>query len=248
MVQCMLFYMSTFQDPYMIKYFDPTGLMQDKPNNITGNGVLYTAELFLAEHLKGNDPWKIYPQVASGLESCFDGQFFYRHAYQFRNDQQQIDDLVGLGILGRLGHMDLLIRVLDSLERGYTAHGSTIPWYYPTEIQYRTKFDLRAYLGRFYGLKHHLRRCANRASDLAGITAWKWGIMLTGELGQDNHDAWILSYLLANTPRPMSPAEESVKNAFSHKFKLKHGSMSALLEKYFTHRHPICDVFKAAGE
>ncbi len=186
-------------------YTDPSGMISGDamPKSASGNGILYTAEMYFILAKNGAlaasdrpDFWALIArncQLLPGLYSRGKGW----------NDQEGIDDYIGLAAASRLLGTD---HARDILRYGRNPLVRFTPfrrwprlrWYFENEQRQRVD-DTRAWFGRFPAFICHVTWAAGETPAIWLRLWWAVTVAITGLFSPLDQDQYILSWLMMET-------------------------------------------------
>lgn len=179
---------------------DSFGLIQPKPGEKSGNGILYTAEALILARTHGIDSKDWESEIRYALELCRVEKstpgFFTRGPTDFRNDQEGPDDLCGYAFLSAALDRGLARDCLQFLRHGwfFRQWKLRVRWYFPNEEQYRFRFGFRAWIGRFMSAITTLKWAAGERPGILERLYWA-AVVLSSGMFSSNQDPWILSWV-----------------------------------------------------
>lgn len=236
----------------LLPLIDRHGLLHDTVDHITGNGLLYSAHLLLGLW-QNNLQWEEWEaRLPSAITKCeIEPGFFHRHPTEYHDDQQGPDDYIGIAslcsLLGPFGFFKA------SQVVGFGWKGFLIPnfiirlwFYFPNEIQYRTKFGSRAWLIKFPAVFTAFYQVARRSVFFPFQIYWAASVLLGDILDRKHkHDPWILNWHLVNTCVRFSPNWFEVCTIKLWLWRLRKrwpGGIAQCIEESFQYRHPVCEL------
>lgn len=216
-------------DPYTDKY----GLINDSPVDkstgipSTNNGPLYTAEACTIMQLR-NVPYD-RTSIASAIARCEVKKGLYEHSPWDAQDQDTVDDYIGLGALaGICGFHDIAQDILDYgnstdqvvrdtalglnpiqtgkewlglLRKALTESpvGTVVPYNYNN--LHPGQFSEASWMGRYPALIIHWKLAAGRAPSAPELVIWSAALEFSARthMHDGEHDAWLQSWLMVLT-------------------------------------------------
>ena len=198
---------------------DKFGLVQDRPGEWHGNGVLRSAEAAICilqnmalkpygtEDERERDD--LFALMANGVKSCLvPGSIvrYRKHPIAFQADQNSQDNLIGLGTLSSFLGGRWARAVCEAGSQGYTLKGVRLPWYFPNTPEGEQGFDWKAFMLRYPALIRHMRRAGGLRDRLWLYPLhfvlrlwWSFSVASAGFLRGTNEgaeDAWCLAWVM----------------------------------------------------
>lgn len=133
--------------------------------------------------------------------------YFLPHPLAFQNDQQSVDNFVGMAVCSDLIDPTLAGEWLIACQHSWTVPLFGIPItlknYLPNEEQYRTKFGWRAWFGKFLALRCAMGWAAEHPELRPSVLARLGWIVTVATAGMfaENQDPFILTWHLINQAR-----------------------------------------------
>lgn len=177
------------------EYTDKDGLLQPWTDRSSGNGLLYTSEMFILLVKLGMARQKDYDHYFSILKSCEVVPGLY-HRSPDNKDQQGPDDYVGITAAGLLLGTVVPKWVLD--------YGRDNDWVwnnlYPGTLRDRDGgYHMSPWLGRQLSFLCHLFFAAKERPTLLLRLSWAVAVIRAAYRKREDQDAKILSWLLVET-------------------------------------------------
>lgn len=222
---------------------DDTALVQPFSGK-SGNGILATCQTAI---ILNDKPFFCYSdkflklfwavclcQIEPGL--------FRRHTKHFTEDQESVDDYLAISCAVPL----LCLSVLDFAKKGWKIGNLNIPWYFPNEKQYQTKFSFRAWLYRFPALVCQVKQACGVPAAFWQRWVWAFSVMTCGWFGGNPDDSWILSWMMVNCLTDRSKWSWSQRTARKVYFwRLKRaGGIKVFFTRFYGENHPITKYAK----
>lgn len=230
---------------------DRYGLVHDRPNRISGNGLLYSAHVLLSLW-QNNLQWEEWEaRLPDAIQKCeIVPGFFHRHPTEYHEDQQGPDDYIGVAslcaLLGPFGFFKSN-QVLSFGWKGFPLYPFfRIPFYFPNEKQYQEHFGHRALLLKFPAVFVAFYGVARRCAWLPFRLYWSASVLIGDILDRKHkHDPWILNWHLVNIACKfyLDTLEIwTIKIWLKRLRKRWPGGISQCLEESFQYRHPVCEL------
>lgn len=232
---------------YLVKcYTDRFGLIQDKRNHTSGNGLLYTAEMYIVLNRLGLLADVDKEKIKQVIRSCQqEPGLFNRHPES--REQNAQDDMIGLTALAHeLGWQDISNEVLvygqrkTFITRLYSFLGIFLRYVYNNNKP--GEFSLGAWLGRYPHLVAHFYFAANKQPPMWRKLWWVLVVLLSSKEDLKHQDAWQLTWLLCCTAKGKSFICDQAIKYFKYRLnKLTNGEgIGKINGDYFgNHDHPV---------
>ena len=228
-------------------YLDSIGLIQNGPNRLSGNGLLYTAHFLLLAQ-----DWLTFEEkeaFRAAYQACqIEPGYYRRHPDAFQNDQESLDDYIGVGTAGMFLGLPFASECLRYGQRKKKVFpGIYVKYYYPNERGWDAPFWGRAWIGRFGSAIAHLHYCAGVRPPLIYRLAWWVGAVLGCTLKKEAHDGWILNWhCMTAYPDQAFWAYQWVRKDFERALakNFPNGGLGELLRDYFNDpAHPLVGLY-----
>lgn len=169
------------------EYTNDAGFVSRAPDSTSGNDLLYSciAAILMMKH----GVWD--PEDAADFHAAILGCRIEPGLYArpgWEQDQIGPDDMIGLLAWSYKQDPNIADAILDYGRKGL----HPLDYYYPSAGQ--SKFDIRAWLGRSPSWIAHLEWAAGEKPGWIRRLAWAFSVAFSGK--RDQHDEWILSWLL----------------------------------------------------
>lgn len=229
------------------EFTDSVGLLQNHVTSAgtvaSGNGILTTAQaVCLLSKIESKPFSYLMPRWHDGILKCeLEPGLFDRHPLSIE-DQESIDDYVGLGLFSDTLNRTIAQRILTRARTKPFMLWGLFPmsFYLKNEKKDDPAFDKRAALVRNLSLEAHLEFAAGEAPhpllQLAHIYAiafhtWK------------NEDEPILTWCLYETAKTKSPLVSLAGVWFNRRLRRKYpGGMAEVFTIYYGENHPLAEL------
>ena len=229
-------------------YIDDHGLVQPGLGRGSNNGILFTAEYYITLLKAG----ELTPEDKKTFESIMDacqpepGLTNRQPPNTPHDDQEGLDDYIGLLAAAFLLGSDIGTEVLDYGKRNHSPYG--LQFYYnnvwPGTHKYKpgdNRTNWSAWLGRFPGFVAHAYLCGGEVPPFLYQLGWAATIKFSPK--PENQDSYILSWLMVVAydafPKKsffMTRAANSFKQNLRKNFP---GGIREVFSKYFEPNHPL---------
>lgn len=222
------------------KFTDSTGLVHPKKKGVSGNGLLYSAEYFvLLSNMKALTASDII-QWKNALFSCRRLPGLYNR-HKTKTDQNSVDDYVGIAAANSVTRQKHL-----SLEILNYGKNQGFPKYVYNNVSPGV-FTASSWLGRQGQLIAHIELSAGITPPIWRTAWWVSSLIYSGMTSKkENHDAWILSYLVAKVGISAGGIFELTAKLWFKRFeKVWPGGLGAVLSDYFKNPdHPLAKYWR----
>jgi hypothetical protein len=251
-------------------YFDQYGLMQPGPSVSSGNGLLFTAEYIMALMFNNELDEEERQRLIKVYNSCeLEPGLLMRSPIgaPFNQDQEGPDDYVGAAAASYFLRDSLAERILkygnekgaykyaDEYEEpdrreesrlfwGLKSLGGTLRIDYVYNNIHPEYFTLSSYLGRQISLLCHLKFAAGEIPTETEKWFWCRAVEDGADAKKEDHDSWILSWLLVRTMDERDPNCNEVATYWKEKLQQTWpGGIGEVLCAYFQNQdHPLKHV------
>jgi hypothetical protein len=240
-------------------YTDAAGLIQGQKGQSSGNALLFTAEYMLLLYIRGwLKPEDVARFQAIALSCQHEPGLYQRHPTAYVNDQEGVDDYIGIAAASCLTGLPLAQEILDYGQSHKFSWGPfKLPYYYRNERP-EVDTDVRAWFGRQLSTIAHLHFAAGRKPKALHTLAWTYAVGSAGfgkqPKAEGGQDAYILSWLLIETYRAATrlnndltdPACDLAVELYTWRFKRAWpGGMNEVFATYFANpEHPLARCFE----
>lgn len=210
-------------------YIDQYGLVQYKPGEGSGNGLLVTSLHRICEELLGVrktlDDWVVFSRAVRSCE--VDTGLFQRSPGS--SDLEAMDDYVGLCAASPV--------VADWVH--YQGSGQKFPGYNYNNVN-PGKFTLQSWLGRMPHFPAHVQMAANEPHDSWRMPFW-FGAVVLGAYGKDgDQDSKLMAWLLLYAAKGKTIWWKPANWIFQRRLKKQWGSLKAVVSVALgAAEHPI---------
>lgn len=194
---------------FLVKaYTDRFGLVQNERNHTSGNGLLYSAEMYIILNRLGLLDDIDKQKIKQVIRNCQqEPGLFNRHPES--REQNAQDDMIGVAsLVHELGWKDIAEEILaygqkkTFITRLYGFIGIFLRYVYNNNNP--GVFTLGAWLGRYPHLVAHFYFAANKNPPLWRKLWWALVVFLSARQDIKHQDAWQLTWLLCHTAKGKS--------------------------------------------
>lgn len=220
---------------------DDTGLVQPFSGK-SGNGILATCQALIIFNNRIFSTESIFNFYYSISRCQIEPGFFRRHTKHFTEDQESVDDYLAIACASPSMTKD----ILKHARIGWHINDKIIPWYFPNEKQYQTKFSFRAWLYRFPALVCQVKQACGVHSVFWQRWVWALSVMTCGWFGGNPDDSWILSWMMVNCLTDRSKwswSQRIARNVYYWRLK-RAGGIKVFFTRFYGENHPITKYAK----